>query len=77
LEETAMRFFWFLLLLAFLATVGLFAWQNAGDVTLRFFDWQLTASLALLIGAVYLIGMFSGWSVLGMLRRASYRIGER
>jgi putative membrane protein len=72
-----MRFFWFLLLVAFLAAVGMFAWQNAGDVTLTFFDRQLTASLALLIGAVYLIGMFSGWTVLGMLRRASDRIVER
>jgi len=72
-----MRVFWLLLLTAFLATVGLFAWQNAGDVTLRFFDWQLTASLALLIGGVYVIGMLSGWTVLGVLRRATDRLGQR
>jgi uncharacterized integral membrane protein len=68
-----MRVLSFLFLLTFVVVVGLFAWQNLGDVTLRFFDWQATVSLAVLIAAVYIIGMLSGWSVFGMLRRSVRR----
>ena len=52
-----MRFFWFLVLLAFVTGVGLFAWQNLGEVTMHFFDWQATASLAVVVAVVYLAGM--------------------
>lgn len=72
-----MRFFWFLILALFVSAVSIFAWQNASDVVLRFFDWQVTASLALLITAVYVLGMLSGWTVLGVVRRSLNRIGER
>lgn len=72
-----MRFFWFIILVVFVGAVSIFAWQNASDVVLHFFDWQITASLALLIAAVYLLGMLSGWTVLGVVRRSLDRIGER
>ncbi len=72
-----MRFFWFLVLLILLGGVGLFAWQNLGEVTLQFFDWKMSASLAALIGVVYLLGMLSGWTVLGILRRSLDRISGR
>ena len=42
-----MRFFWFLIPAVFVSAVSVFAWQNASDVVLHFFDWQVTASLAL------------------------------
>jgi uncharacterized integral membrane protein len=76
-----MRFLCFLFLLAFAGAVGLFAYQNQHDVTVTFLKWGFTGSLALVVGAAYLLGMLSGWSVVGMLRRsfgrASELLGER
>jgi len=65
-----MRFFYFLFLLAFAALVGVFAYQNQQEVSLKFFDWDLTANIALVLGAVFVLGMFGGWTVVGMLRRS-------
>ena len=65
-----MRFFYFLFLLAFAGVVGVFAYQNQHDVSLRFFEWNLTANVAIILGAVFVLGMFGGWTVVGMLRRS-------
>ena len=65
-----MRVLSLIFLVMFATLVGYFAWVNSGDVTLRFLDWQTTVSLALLIGVVYVLGMLSGWSVVGILRRS-------
>ena len=32
--------------------------------------------VSLLVAAAYLLGMFSGWTVVGMLRRSVYRATE-
>jgi uncharacterized membrane protein YciS (DUF1049 family) len=72
-----MRFFYFLVLLIILLALGVFAWQNQGPVTLSFLGRDLTCSLSLLIGVVYLLGMLSGWTVLGFLRRSVQRLTER
>jgi hypothetical protein len=69
-----MRVLSLIFLVVFAGLVGYFAWVNSGDVTLRFLNWQMTVSLALLIGVVYLLGMLSGWSVLGILRRSVGRL---
>ena len=68
-----MRFLCFLFLLAFAGAVGLFAYQNQHDVTVTFWNWGFTGSLALVVGAAYGLGMLSGWSVVGMLRRSFRR----
>ena len=65
-----MRFLCFLFLLLFAGAAGVFAYQNQQEITLTFFEWGTTASIALVVGAAYLLGMFSGWSVIGMLRRS-------
>jgi uncharacterized membrane protein YciS (DUF1049 family) len=72
-----MRVFYFLVLLAIVVAVGLFAWQNDGTVPLRYLDRAITVPLSLLIGAVYLLGMVSGWTVFGFLRRSLQRVTER
>jgi hypothetical protein len=69
-----MRFISFLLLLAAVVAIFLFATENDGPVTVRFWDWQLTTRLALMIVAVYVLGMFSGWFVVGMVQRGIYRV---
>jgi putative membrane protein len=69
-----MRFICFLVLAAVAAVVIIFAAQNRQDVTLTFYNYRLTSNVSVLIGAVYVLGMISGWSVVGMLRRSLARV---
>jgi putative membrane protein len=69
-----MRFLCFLLLAALAAVVIIFAAQNRQDVTLTFYNYSQTVNVSLLIGVVYVLGMVSGWSVVGMLRRSIVRV---
>jgi lipopolysaccharide assembly protein A len=64
-------------LILFLAAVGAFALFNHEEVVLRFFDWSLTTNLAVLTGATYLLGMLSGWTVVGMIRKSIHRVTDR
>ena len=69
-----MRFIYFLFLVVFAGAVAVFAVQNQDAVPLRFdvgvFQWSETVNLALLVGVTYLLGMLSGWTVVGLLRRS-------
>jgi len=71
-----MRWLCFLFLLAFAGAVILFAQQNQQEVTLNFFDQGVTGSMAAVIGTAYALGMLSGWTVVGMLRRSLNRTSE-
>jgi uncharacterized membrane protein YciS (DUF1049 family) len=75
-EEMTMRVFWLLVLLIIVAAVGLFGWQNDQAVTLNYLDRSMTQPLYLLIGVVYLLGMVSGWTVVGFLKRSVQRVTE-
>jgi uncharacterized integral membrane protein len=72
-----MRFICFLFLVAFAGAVALFAFHNQQEVTLTFFNWSLTASIAAVVGVSYVLGMLSGWTIVGMLRRSLHRVTER
>ena len=72
-----MRIVYLLILLVFLAAVVVFAVQNHEEVTLRYFDRSLTTPLPVLIAAVYALGMLTGWTVVGFLRRSVRRVTER
>jgi uncharacterized membrane protein YciS (DUF1049 family) len=72
-----MRFLCFLLLVIFLAAVGLFVVQNNEAVAVKFWDRDFGLTMAQLIGAVYVLGMFTGWTVVGMLKRSFQRVTER
>jgi lipopolysaccharide assembly protein A len=69
-----MRIIQGILFLAFLGAVGLFAFQNTEAITVRFWTWQLTGPVALVILAVYVLGMLSGWTVVGFVRRSLRRV---
>ena len=71
-----MRFLCLLLLLAFLGAVGYFAYQNQQEVTLKFMDHELHTSFPLVAGVMYLLGMLSGWTVVGIVRRTVDRVIE-
>jgi len=69
-----MRFLSFLLLVIVAVGVGIFAWQNNEAITLQLYEWSWSTKLAILVGVCYVLGMFSGWFVVGMLRRSWHRV---
>lgn len=71
-----MRFLCFLFLVAFAGAVGYFAYLNNQHVELKFLDWSGSYSVAALVGVAYGLGMLSGWSIVGMLRRSLNRVTE-
>jgi hypothetical protein len=72
-----MRALYLLFLLAFAGAVGAYAYFNREEASLRFFNWSLTASLAAVAGVAYLLGMLTGWSIVGLLRRSVERVADR
>jgi Na+/proline symporter len=71
-----MRVLCFLFLIGFAFVVGLFAYQNNHEQTVIFFGETREISFPVLVGCVYLLGMLSGWTVVGMVRRSLQRITE-
>ena len=71
-----MRYIFGAILLIFLGAIGLFAVQNLGPVSVQFLTWKRDIPFALLAVAIYILGMLSGWSVLGFLRRSLRQISE-
>ena len=71
-----MRMFYFILLLIFAGALVAFAVQNREAVAIKFMEWNESYPLPLLLGAAYVLGMFSGWTVVGMLRRSLKRVTE-
>lgn len=72
-----MRLVYLLVLLLAVAAVVVFTVQNNEAVTLQFLDRSVTCAVPLLVAVVYLLGMVSGWTVLGLLRRSLRRATER
>jgi uncharacterized membrane protein YciS (DUF1049 family) len=71
-----MRLFCLIFLVVFAGAVGLFAYQNQQHVTLAFLNYNAEVSVALLAGVVFGLGMLSGWTIVGMLRRSFHRLTE-
>jgi lipopolysaccharide assembly protein A len=72
-----MRVFYGLILLVLLAAITMFAFQNQESVTLRYLDRSVSSPISLLIGGIYFLGMLTGWTFVGMVRRSIHRISER
>jgi uncharacterized integral membrane protein len=60
-----------------LGAIGVFALQNRETVTLQYLDRSVSCPLALLIGTVYVVGMVSGWTVVGFMRHSLRRVSEQ
>ena len=71
-----MRFLCLLILVVVAAAVALFAFENQQDVTLTFYNFHLITNVAALIGVAYVLGMVSGWTVVGVMRRSFVRVIE-
>ncbi len=71
-----MRIFYGLILLILFGAIGIFALQNRETITLQYLDRSVACPLALLIAIVYLLGMVSGWTVVGFVRRSLRRVSD-
>ena len=66
-----MRFLCFVFLALLTALVVAFAIYNHEQVTLKFWEYSLSAPLSVVVGVVYVLGMVSGWTLLRMVRRSA------
>jgi len=71
-----MRWMYVIILVVIIGVIGIFAFQNSESVTLQFFNQSIGCPLALLVGVVYLLGMVSGWTVVGFIQRSFRRATE-
>jgi uncharacterized integral membrane protein len=72
-----MRVLYITVLVLIVAALAIFAYQNDESITLHYFRRNTTLPISLLIAAVYVLGMLSGWSVVGFIRRSWRRAMER
>lgn len=68
-----MRWFYLLLLVLMAAAVAVFAAHNPDPLAVRYPGGAVDATLPQLVGATYLLGMVSGWTVVGFVRRTLAR----
>ena len=71
-----MRTVWITIGLVLVLVILVFVFQNTGPVEVHFFTGSLTAPLALIASAVYVLGMLTGSTFFAALRR-SYRETQR
>ena len=72
-----MRTLYISVLVLIVAALVIFAYQNNESVTLQYFRHSIALPMSVLIAAVYVLGMLSGWTVVGFLRRSWRRAMER
>jgi uncharacterized integral membrane protein len=70
------RYVYILLLVLLVGIVVVFAVQNLHEVSLSFLNTGVTASVALVVGVAYVLGMLTGWTILGLVRRSLIRATE-
>jgi uncharacterized membrane protein YciS (DUF1049 family) len=72
-----MRWLYLLILLVLVVATAIFAFQNQAAVTLHYLDRSVTCPLSPLIGIDYFVGMLTGWTLIGVVRRSIHRISQR
>jgi uncharacterized integral membrane protein len=65
-----MRWVYLVLLLATVTVIVVFIVQNHQEQTVAFFNRSITAPLSLIFVVVYFLGMWSGGTVVGFVKRA-------
>ena len=72
-----MRVLSFLFLLVFVGALGYFAYLNNESVRIDLFGQsEKVVSVPVLTGGAYLLGMLTGWAVVGVLKRSWTRATE-
>jgi putative membrane protein len=70
------RLVYLLILLVVVLALAVFAVQNSEAVSIQYLGQSVTTPMSLLIAVVYLLGMLSGWTVVGFLKRSVQRVAE-
>ena len=68
-----MRWVYLVLLLVIVTVIVVFIAENRENQTVLFFNQKLTAPLSVFFVAVYFLGMWSGGTVVGFIKRAYQR----
>jgi uncharacterized integral membrane protein len=68
-----MRWVYLVLLLVIVAVIVVFIVENRENQTVKFFTQEINAPLALYFVVVYFLGMWSGGTVVGFLKRAYHQ----
>ena len=71
-----MRFISGLFLITLVAGLGYLAYENNRETALNAWAWRLDVPLPLLVLVVYLLGMVSGWWMVGLMKRSWQRVTE-
>ena len=71
-----MRWVYLVLLVVIVTMIVVFFAQNRENQTLQFFNQSITAPLYLFFVAVYLLGMWTGGTVVGFVKRAYQQATE-
>ena len=71
-----MRFLCGLFLLALVVGLGYLAYENNRETSINAWTWRLDVPLPLLVLAVYVLGMLSGWWLVGLMKRSWQRVTE-
>jgi uncharacterized integral membrane protein len=71
-----MRWVYLILLVFIVAVIVVFVAQNRENETVMFFNQSFTAPLSLFFVAVYFLGMWSGGTVVGLVKRVYHRATE-
>jgi putative membrane protein len=72
--EAVMKVIYGVFLVLFVAAVTVFAYQNNRPETVTFLNQSWEISFPLLAAGLYVLGMLTGWSVVGLLRRSWRRV---
>lgn len=68
-----MRWVYLVLLLVIVAIIVVFVFQNNEYTTVQFFNRSLSAPLSWFFVGVYFLGMWTGGTLVGFVRRAYHR----
>ena len=71
-----MRFISGLFLLALVLGLGYLAYENNRVTEVNAWTWRMDVPLPLLVLAVYVLGMVSGWWLVGLMKRSWQRVTE-
>jgi uncharacterized integral membrane protein len=72
-----MRWIYLVLLVIIVTMIVVFVAQNHENATVAFFNQSITAPLSIFFVAVYFLGMWSGGTVVGFVKRAYHHATER
>lgn len=71
-----MRLLSALFLIALVGGLGYLTYVNNHTTTVSAWTWRGDLPLPLLVGAVYVLGMVSGWWLIGLTKRSWQRVTE-